>query len=658
MGTILNDKKTVANFARTYSARPHFYDAGDVEQFSKLLRLYDILGEKGIQFNPETLFTFHPAVDYAPLPSDQLIRVSDAYGFKRLNLTQTLIRPHIANVLSCHRLDPFLKGPGGNLGYVGNPWWATYAVYADANTQARFGEGDHYKVLGMDIKDIALPNVVATVNVLIGYDSHNQASALLTRVYGEISLPTTLRLVEYFKHKLGLKPYVHTAWADKIVDEWLQRYHGNVPCNTEKIVTPMMPCQIYGPHPYNEKEIAPIYRYPDIAAPKVYYDAAKKELFAYEEQDGYPFWGAKTGSTMMLHSAIVERPTFYGPTQWYRPLRNPVAVCVKCLRDNGKHDALEIDLRGTFGLVCAECLPTTCLFSKRYNDWIGAQDAVKCIVDEAGTIDIIDKKREYGQYAELSMNKNAVTYALRRLTTKAILAWFPPDYGMRCESKAILTSELASHYTEAGEEEKNIIGNQYLGRVVAEPIYVRVADYPRYIAWLQGYAVKAGQNLPENLQFFSNTVVGLEIEESEDSHLLYRLVLQGDLVLSIKCPILGADTLSLSMVLDFIKKYRVAFESEVNSVIGNNTIYLPLSKLEFTDEKLIKSIISQYVKSSNLRLRAYRRRKANGTLGEYQYPMPPTMKTKKKPLKKEKPGLKSVIIDELRRSTSTGRITR
>jgi hypothetical protein len=61
------------------------------------------------------------------------------------------------------------------------------------------------------IKD--LPNLLMTVNVLLGYNSNGKPSAMLSRKYGAaFELAYHKRLVEYLAHQLGLRVYTHDKW--------------------------------------------------------------------------------------------------------------------------------------------------------------------------------------------------------------------------------------------------------------------------------------------------------------------------------------------------------------------------------------------------------------------------------------------------------------
>jgi hypothetical protein len=197
-----HDRKAVAE--SSHGVRPYFYTEEDVEAFCRVLA---VLGVRSAVFNPITLHTYFPRVFIPPL--SEPCREAEHYGFTRLDLTHTLLRPNMSNVQSCHAVSPASNVPLGNLGYLSNPHWASYGIFTEENSNATLD----VPVPTVENK-LAIPNLIASANVLLGYNSTGEPSAMISRVYGDVTQKALLtRLVEYLSYCLGLQVYVEESWG-------------------------------------------------------------------------------------------------------------------------------------------------------------------------------------------------------------------------------------------------------------------------------------------------------------------------------------------------------------------------------------------------------------------------------------------------------------
>lgn len=162
-----------------------------------------------LEFNSK-LFTYHAPITQTPGDGN-------TYGFFRMNFTQTLLRAQTCNVMSCHRLDG-THYPGGQLAYLANPYWATYAMYGTSGKSAKIIHqyvDDCYE-LNDSVANLVkqklykkvtqMPNVLASTNVCIGYIKSNITevcvpAVFISRIYGdsEYTRRFTEMLTEYFE---------------------------------------------------------------------------------------------------------------------------------------------------------------------------------------------------------------------------------------------------------------------------------------------------------------------------------------------------------------------------------------------------------------------------------------------------------------------------
>jgi hypothetical protein len=162
----LGNKASANKAAAMFGLKAQFYTPADIALLQDIFGAYDL---KDLKYNPDTLHSYHPAIDVKPLDKNSGFRPCDSYGFMRLGLAQNFLRPHLKNVISCHRFNApaEVRAPFGNLSYLANPWWATYAFYKQEDSQTEF----YYPTIGVKLDKLGLPNLIATVNVMLGYDS-------------------------------------------------------------------------------------------------------------------------------------------------------------------------------------------------------------------------------------------------------------------------------------------------------------------------------------------------------------------------------------------------------------------------------------------------------------------------------------------------------
>ena len=280
-----------------YRLKPSFYGATEVEKLKEILYANDnylSYYEKLDLHIDKSLYTFHPKVNIQPIEKSLRTRPSDSYGFYRLGLIENFIRPHLANVNSCHKYfdyhDTRAKAPGGNLNYLANPFWATYGIYSEPNKKTKLA--DDNAIDNLDILSYLpnTPNLLATVNVLLGKSSSdNTPVALVSRIYGvnkksEVpDYPYAQRLVEYLAYVLGYNVMIERNWLSTFRNE--SGYvvsHKNLAIDT--MYSPKIESLIYASYKDNADEFLPIYRYPDINNPK--YKYIDKKLYTNEVHDG------------------------------------------------------------------------------------------------------------------------------------------------------------------------------------------------------------------------------------------------------------------------------------------------------------------------------------------------------------------------------------
>lgn len=196
-----------SEIAKPFGLKPHFYNDSDKckAYLSKFLHTHTMV---------EKLYTYHAPLDLKPMPTDERKAIKEKYGVnmdflrygvRRLDSVEFLLRPHMANVKSCHAIYPGNNAPGGNANYLANPSWACYALYCGETTETRL-EDTHY--IGINSLPCNMP--VATVNALIGTDDFGHKAIMFTRTYGDSSYSWD-RLVTHFLNQ-GFKVYIHNSY--------------------------------------------------------------------------------------------------------------------------------------------------------------------------------------------------------------------------------------------------------------------------------------------------------------------------------------------------------------------------------------------------------------------------------------------------------------
>lgn len=204
-----NTRESAAKAASELGMRAYFYPEEDAQHILDVMKWLGV----DIYLNPQTLHTFMPPLLIPP--SEIELRPGDKYGFKRLNLMQFLMRGSIKNVLSCHSPNNAQPHNTGQLNYLANPAWSCFGIYTNPQSKATFGENPFAPLIrGKELE--GLPNLVATVNVLLGFSPKGEPAVFLSRIYGDSSDPNLLnKLVDYFANNQRCRVYVATRWALK-----------------------------------------------------------------------------------------------------------------------------------------------------------------------------------------------------------------------------------------------------------------------------------------------------------------------------------------------------------------------------------------------------------------------------------------------------------
>jgi hypothetical protein len=288
----MDTRKKIAEYTlENYGLRPHFYSDEDRTKLQTVLNATDVYSklveESGLVIS-EPVYTMHPTLDVPPVPREYRVRKADSYGFFRLGMFDAFIRPHLNNVKSCHKFivnNERAKAPGGNLNYIANPFWATYAIYDDSQKLATVA--DDNSIEGIDIGGMlgGLRNILATVNVAIGYDRNTHSMvAYFSRVYGvakDVKVqdnPYIIRLLEYFRYTLGCTVAVSTDWVVTVRDNDLNPLkvsNSNVMLFNTPYAKALITTRLGA-------TLAQVRRYKDIAHQIAYND--KENLYVKEEQ--------------------------------------------------------------------------------------------------------------------------------------------------------------------------------------------------------------------------------------------------------------------------------------------------------------------------------------------------------------------------------------
>jgi hypothetical protein len=409
----LSSKPRVNTFSsENFGIKPSFYKPEDVAMFVDVMTKLGFKpgGGSEIDFNPETLHTYHPNVNIPPLTGDSKLTPSDEYGFMRLGITANFARPYLQNVRSCHRMERDLKAPGGNLSYLANAWWATYAIYKDPDSQCAFVSDCG----GLTPDKIALPNLIATVNVQLGFDNKGTPSAVLSRVYGvsdfnksgdKTAMPgsglaVVHRLVSYLQYKLGLKVYAHPKWLGTFHDYSGNKIRVKDDAPRTVVTSPAICAQIHAAY---GKERTIVFRYPDIDRPYSHYDSKVEGLWVIESHEAVEiipntFVGV---AYKAKHLPVPIRVEFdagkYRQLAGFRPI-NPLFVCASCGVDNETSSKVRIQQYETFGYMCDKCIQKYMVYSRSQDRQIPRENAVRVYV---GGVDYVERDRIPGYIVKL-----------------------------------------------------------------------------------------------------------------------------------------------------------------------------------------------------------------------------------------------------------------
>jgi hypothetical protein len=322
-----------------YRLKPSFYGATEVERLKEILYANDnylSYYEKLDLHIDKSLYTFHPKVNIQPIEKSLRTRPSDSYGFYRLGLIENFLRPHLANVNSCHKYfdyrDSRAKAPGGNLNYLANPFWATYGIYSEPHKKTKLAEDN--AIDNLDILSYLpnTPNLLATVNVLFGKSScDNRPVALVSRIYGvnkksEVpDYPYAQRLVEYLAYVLGYNVMIERNWLSTFRNESGHVIsHKNLAIDT--MYSPKIESLIYANYKDSTDKFLPIYRYPDINNPK--YKYIDKKLYTNEVHEGLYY--IRLNNDNFKQSKITGSCLQYSTEVDFVKLLNPLPFIANC----------------------------------------------------------------------------------------------------------------------------------------------------------------------------------------------------------------------------------------------------------------------------------------------------------------------------------------
>ena len=521
----VENRASVASFVnRSYGVKAAFYKPDDIELFANICAAYK-LGENTIQFNPELMYSVHPAVVCLPLDKAQGFLPCDEFGFMRLNLSQTFVRPHLANVQSCHRFNApqDVRAPFGNLSYMANGFWATYGIYKRSDSQVGFAYPTFKAVKGrlLDVtaEELGLPNLVATVNVLIGYDTEGVASAMFSRVYGVPKLgaddtrrsgvPVLGRLANYFRYSLGLRVYGATKWECNFHNPFgrgMRRIGRDTVVN---IVSPKVPAQIVSATKVADKTIRQlVYRYPDIPRPKSVDEPTREILWVSESQPAHRYWdNSEVGSTHISlptvsfgGNALFDAGNM-SATPGYRPLRDQIARCSACGVDNEESTRVRVqDYSGM--LLCDNCMAHKYVYSEWSGTYIDKHTAVKFIRNYTGYSDYMSPEAAVTQLVKLDTPDFAtgLLYVHKSCVQKYNVWTLGKDGVPSVEKVSLNPSELYAVYAHYNETVSSRVSEKLgiapiLATYAAQtgawyPLCVHASNVEEFTNWLCGDAVK------------------------------------------------------------------------------------------------------------------------------------------------------------------------
>lgn len=177
-------------------------------EVNRLLKLVNLLSDhKIIQTNK--LGTWFPHHNGRP---QQL----DGYTYQVLSPTLNFIRPHIANITSCHRIERRFEATGGNLAYIADPNWATIGIWEKQKSGVLAHELRTFPKTSLkDSEEINLdeyvskiPNIISCFNMCEGYIikgglKQKRKAIFLSRVYGTRNYRGVTAFILFLKKKYG-----------------------------------------------------------------------------------------------------------------------------------------------------------------------------------------------------------------------------------------------------------------------------------------------------------------------------------------------------------------------------------------------------------------------------------------------------------------------
>lgn len=502
MNNILSTRQSAAEYAiNTFGVKPSFYRPEDIALLERILLEYGISeGPLGVKYNPNTLHTYHPGINVPPLPDSQAFRQADRFGFMRLNASQTFCRPHLQNVKSCHRFNdpPAVRAPFGNINYISNPAWATYGMYKKTASKAEFAYPTR-----ITVDELELPNLVATVNVMLGYDEHGIASALFSRVYGVLNYdtgngkallgePTIVRLVEYFQYRLGLRVYSSLEWLGTHHDLFgRQLGKKSSPPNRHLFVSPHMPVQITGEDPQDATRQTIIYRYPDISKALTRYDDGA--VFASEKHVVSALFSNKHISpcaimTGSVYGSYLEL-TNYVPTLGFRPGRDQIMCCVKCAAtsETGKVQVVHYQ---DYGPLCANCASQYMVYSSSHGIFIKKEEAVR--VAYGGRAEFLHMELDKNLFVPLTCpdSDTGAMYARREWTELVSVINLPEDVqtAATIEYRTVTSGDMANIYLLVPKHNITSVA-EFLENKGDRTLCYAARDHSRFKAWLEANAL-------------------------------------------------------------------------------------------------------------------------------------------------------------------------
>lgn len=279
----INKRSKVRNQIVDYTGvEPVFYSEEDI---ANLVNYIDHFGtgakRANLKFTDQCdhMFTFHKSVRVSPVSPEARARWAERYGFFRMNLMQTHIRPNIKNVVSCHRPYDSCRAPHGQLGYIASPYWASYGLYQNDESVSEIEIATGDKFVDDEMVKVAgtMPNLIGSVNVMLGSTKDGIPAAYFSRIYGANTAHyPAQRLIEWFAN-LGYMIVVSRAWA---------KNYGIKVAEPVRVLTglydPFITSSAYDWNLGNKATNYPAYRHPDIAIPRI--TRAGK---VFEVQDGY-----------------------------------------------------------------------------------------------------------------------------------------------------------------------------------------------------------------------------------------------------------------------------------------------------------------------------------------------------------------------------------